>query len=142
MLYFAYGSNMNLEHMRRLCGWHFRVLGPAKLKDYQFGPDGRGYANIRPKEKEEVWGVLFDLDQYSLDVLDQFEGFPDIFDRKQIKVFDNSGNEVEAWVYIEQPDHFAQSHIREEYMRRVVTGALENRLPEQWISFLNSFLNQ
>ena len=79
MYYFAYGSSMNLEHMRRLCGWNFTVLGPATLQDYEFGPDSRGYANIRPQAGKQVCGVLYEVNQHCLDVLDEFEGVPDAF---------------------------------------------------------------
>ena len=66
MYYFAYGSNMNLEHMRRICGWHFTVLGGVILEDYQFGPDTRGYANIRPAPGQKVYGLVYEVDQHCI----------------------------------------------------------------------------
>jgi len=138
MHYFAYGSNMNFDHMRRLCGWHFTVLGVAVLNDYEFGPDGRGYANILPKNGKKVFGVLYDLDQKALDILDDFEGYPDVFNRVHVTVQSN-GHDFRAWVYIEDGSLFGGTHMRQDYLKRVLAGATENRLPDEWINFLSSF---
>ena len=119
MYYFAYGSNMNLEHMRRLCGWNFTVVGPAFLKDYELGPDSRGYANIRPQAGKQVAGVLYDIDQRSLVALDEFEGYPDVFSRPQITVKDSSGNNFNAWVYVEPKEQFGGQAI----LRKIIFAA-------------------
>ncbi len=139
MYYFAYGSNMNLEHMRRLCGWHFNVIGPAVLQDFEFGPDGRGYANIRQKGGFKVYGVLYDLDQYCLDILDDFEGCPQVFERKEVEVREGGDKSYMAWVYLEKPEKFSETEIKNDYLRRVIAGAVENHLPQEWITFLKSF---
>jgi gamma-glutamylcyclotransferase (GGCT)/AIG2-like uncharacterized protein YtfP len=140
MNYFAYGSNMNLHHMRRICGWHFNVLGVAVLQNHEFGPDTRGYANIRPQAGKKVFGVLYDVDQHCIDELDEFEGYPKIFGRQEITVIDEDGQDQKAWAYIEPADRFGNTPVREDYMRRVVGGARQNNLPVEWIEFLNTFL--
>ena len=140
MYYFAYGSNMNLDHMRRLCGWHFRVLGPAAVEGYEFGADLRGFATIHEKKGSKVWGVLFEIDQECLDILDDFEGYPDVFGRYHIEVKDSLGEKLQAWVYIEPKEQFGGPHMREDYVRRAMAGAIENRLPEEWVKFLETFM--
>jgi gamma-glutamylcyclotransferase (GGCT)/AIG2-like uncharacterized protein YtfP len=133
---------MNLDHMRRLCGWHFRVLGNAVLENYEFGPDTRGYANIRPKEGSKVHGVFYELDDFSLKALDKFEGYPQVFDRTEVKVLDTEGKYHKAWAYKEHEDHFGGDYIKQDYLKRVIAGARENRLPEEWIIFLEKFLQK
>ena len=140
MYYFAYGSNMNLEHMRRLCGWNFTVLGAAFLKDYEFGPDARGYANVRPKAGKQVAGVLYEVNQQSLDALDEFEGYPEVFSRPEVEVTDGHGQSFKTWIYVEPAEKFGGQAIREDYLRRTLAGAKENHLPQDWIDFLSSFL--
>ncbi len=140
MYYFAYGSNMNLEHMRRLCGWHSRMLCRAKLPDFEIGLDSRGYANIRPKAGAEVWGVLFEIDEAGLAVLDRFEGYPEVFGRQEVVVLDESNMEYHSQVYIEAPEEFNGKTARGEYFRRVIGAAYENRLPKEWIKKLEAFL--
>lgn len=139
MIYFAYGSNMNYEHMRRLCGWHFNVLGVGTLREYEFGPDKRGFANIHPKKGLHVIGVIYDVDQSALDTLDDFEGYPKVFDRKEVQVQDQDGENYKAWVYMEDHGQFGGTYIKPEYLKRVIAGAIENRLPEGWLKFLRSF---
>lgn len=130
---------MSLEHMRRLCGWHFSVLGSATLDDYQFGPDTRGYANIRSKQGEKVYGVVYEVDQYCIDALDEFEGYPQVFRREEVVVKDSEGDEYKAWVYVEAPEYFGSDEMKEDYIKRVIAGARENHLPEEWIKFLTGF---
>ncbi len=139
MDYFAYGSNMNYEHMRRVCGRHFTVLGLAKLSDFEFGVDNRGYVNIRPKTGAEVIGVLYDLDQEALDSLDEFEGYPEVFGRSQVDVTDKNGEYHKAWVYVEKPEAFGGWHIKPEHLKMILAGAMENHLPEEWIKLLISY---
>ncbi|MBI5530960.1 MAG: gamma-glutamylcyclotransferase [Candidatus Doudnabacteria bacterium] len=133
---------MNLEHMRRLCGWHFRVLGAAILEGYEFGPDMRGYANIRPSAGDKVYGVLYELDEERLSILDDFEGYPNVFNRIEVEVskVGASGNKYITWVYLEKPEQFGGSYVKEDYLKRVIIGARENRLPEAWIEKLESYL--
>lgn len=139
MYYFAYGSNLNLDHMRRICGWHFHVLGVAELSGYELGGDGRGFANIRPQSGKQVVGVLYDVDQHSLDALDEYEGYPNVFNRVEVQVKDDSGETYTAWVYLEKAELFGGDFWQEEYLKRVVSGAVENHLPQEWIDFLYSF---
>ncbi|MFA5991455.1 MAG: gamma-glutamylcyclotransferase family protein [Candidatus Doudnabacteria bacterium] len=139
MYYFAYGSNMNLEHMRRICGWHFSVLGGAILEDYQFGPDTRGYSNIRPCPGQKVFGVLYQVEQWSINALDEFEGCPTVFNRGEVIVKDFEGETYKAWVYLESPEYFGEDEIKEDYLKRVLIGAQENHLPAEWINFLTGF---
>ncbi len=139
MYNFAYGSNMNLEHMRRICGWHFSVLGGAKLEGYQFGPDTRGYFNIRPSPGQKVFGALYKVEQRSIEALDEFEGYPEVFGRTEVTVKDFDGDEYKAWVYLEGPEYFGEFEIREDYLKRVLIGAKENHLPKEWIKILAGF---
>lgn len=131
---------MNLDHMRRMCGWHFKVLGSASLNDYQFGPDLRGFASICSKAGSKVFGVLFQIDQQCLDILDEFEGYPDVFNRLEVEVTDNFGKIFKTWVYMEPLEQCGGESFREEYIRRALVGATENHLPETWVKFLKSFL--
>lgn len=141
MYYFAYGSNMVIEQMRRLCGRHCSALGKAELPNYEFGLDLRGFANIRPSDGEKVCGVLWEVDQEALEALDKFEGVPSVFDRKKVAIVDDQGRNVEAWVYVEPVEQFGGDHPRMEYFNRVLSGARENNLPEEWITKIQHLVN-
>ncbi len=126
--------------MRRICGWHCQLLCRAHLPDYEIGLDQRGYANIRPKKGETVYGVLYEVDEDGIALLDEFEGYPKVFDRKQITVFDENGIKYKTEVYIEPPHDFYGTEAKTEYFRRVIAGAYEHKLPEEWIDKLEKFV--
>ena len=75
--YFAYGSNMNPERMKKRIGWQ-PPLRSAVLEDYQLLFDkvsnNGGKANIRPLKGEKVEGVLYQVEAKDLLSLDGFEG--------------------------------------------------------------------
>lgn len=128
---------MNLEHMRRICGWGCAMLGQASLDNFEIGPDGRGYINIRAKAGDKVLGVLYQMNQDCLDAMDEFEGYPEVFSRREVEVEDMDGQKFTAWVYMEKPEFFGNTKVREGYLKRVICGARENHLPEEWIEFLS-----
>jgi gamma-glutamylcyclotransferase (GGCT)/AIG2-like uncharacterized protein YtfP len=138
MYHFAYGSNLNYEHMRRLCGWHFTLIGLGTLEGYELGLDLRGYVNIRPKTGEKVVGVLYDLDQQCLDILDEYEGYPEVFNRILTQVTDQNGHSYKAWTYLEKPEAFGGTQIKSDHLKLIIAGAMENHLPEDWIKYLDS----
>lgn len=140
MYYFAYGSNMNFEQMRRLCGWHCHLLCRAKLPNFEIGVDTRGYANIRPQKDAHVWGVLFEIDEDGIAMLDQFEGYPEVFGRQEICVVDDNSVKYKCQVYIEPSHEFGGKEAKEDHFRRVIGAAYENKLPQEWIKKLEGFL--
>ena len=139
MYYFAYGSNMAFEQMRRLCGWHFQIVGVAILQDFKFAPDKRGFATIEPKPGSKVYGVLYNVDQHAIDALDEFEGYPDVFERPELRVKDLAGTDYKVWAYVEQPKFFGGDSIKQHYIDRVVAAAEANRLPQDYVNFLKKF---
>lgn len=139
MYYFAYGSNMVVEHMRRICGRHFLMLGNVYLPDYDIEPDLRGYLNIRPTPGKNVYGILYDLDKDALDALDKFEGYPEVFGRSEVEVKDDEGNSFKSWVYIEAPHQFGGTEVKMEYLRRVLTSAMEHGFPQEYINKIQEY---
>lgn len=129
---------MQFELMRRLCGWNFSVIDQAALPGYELGPDGRGYFNIRKKNGVKSFGVLYSIEESCLSTLDEFEGNPGVFNRIEIEVW-SGGVAYKAWVYLEASEYFAGTFMNEDYLRRVIAGAVENHLPEEWTEFLKSF---
>ena len=71
MLYFAYGSNMNLAQMRRRCpGAHF--CGRGVLHDYRLVE--RCFADIEEATGASVHGAVFEITSPDLRALDHNEG--------------------------------------------------------------------
>lgn len=115
MLYFAYGSNMSLEQMNARIteeGGAFRVVGRAVLKDYELRfskASAReapvGFANVVKKPGSVVEGILYEVDEKGMSLLDAFEGVPDRhYQREILPVETPGGLKAEACVYVACPE--------------------------------------
>lgn len=136
MLYFAYGSNMNLKQMKIRCP-DARFIRRAYLEGFKFVYDGfsqfRGgaVANIAKDRESTVWGALFEITELCLDALDKFEGYPYVYDRKVLIVKDDEGNEYQAWVYLREPRE--EGKPSKHYFQIVLEGARKCKLPEKYV---------
>ena len=103
MLYFAYGSNINLQQMAVRCP-DAQVVEPAVLENYEllFRGNGSsfGVATIAPKEGSQVQGLLWKLTNYCELSLDIYEGYPRLYEKQAIMLHTKSGKQVQAMVYV------------------------------------------
>ena len=100
-LYFAYGSNMNLEQMSRRCP-KAKVVGTAFLEGYELlfrGSRQSAVATIEPKTDSRVPIVIWQITPSDEEALDRYEGFPHLY-RKEYLTVDFNGNPTEMMVYI------------------------------------------
>ena len=79
MLYFAYGSNLNLFQMKRRCKDSI-FLKKINLKDFKltFRSKYRA-ADIEPKKNSIVPGGLFDISKSDEKKLDVYEDYPSLY---------------------------------------------------------------
>ena len=79
MLYFAYGSNLNLFQMKRRCKDSI-FLNKINLKDFRltFRSKYRA-ADIEPKKNSIVPGGLFDISKSDEKKLDVYEDYPSLY---------------------------------------------------------------
>jgi len=79
MLYFAYGSNLNLFQMKRRCKDSI-FLKKINLKDFRltFRSKFRA-ADIEPKKNSIVPGGLFEISKSDEKKLDVYEDFPNLY---------------------------------------------------------------
>jgi gamma-glutamylcyclotransferase len=105
MLYFAYGSNMQLDQIRERCP-SATFVGKATLEGYRLAFTrkakghwrGFGIADVVRMEGGRVWGVVFQIDGIDIGALNRSEGYrPDCernADRRiEIHVFTDSDTE-------------------------------------------------
>jgi hypothetical protein len=71
-LYFAYGSNMDVEAMRARCP-RSTPLGAARLARHRFFIMQGGYASVMADPRRQVCGVLWDLALGDVRALDAYE---------------------------------------------------------------------
>lgn len=136
MYYFAYGSNMNHEQMKKRCP-SARFLTRVKLIDYEFVYDGYSdtrkgaVGNVIKSEGYIVEGGLFEVDELCISQLDRYEGYPRAYDRQILEVKDDNNIIYQAYVYLRQAREIGKPS--EEYRNIVLQGAKDCGLTEQYI---------
>lgn len=144
MLYFAYGSNMNWEQVKRRCP-SATFVSIAKLKDYRFSiartsySRGCGSAGVLPAPGAHVWGVVYDIEEKDFGPLDQAEDFvpgreKNSYTRQQCLVYADSdeGKAFAVSIYfplVEENPPLPNA----EYKRLIVSGAEHWQLPRDYI---------
>jgi gamma-glutamylcyclotransferase len=110
MYYFAYGSNMNPERMsERNISFSSRQLAKLFCFRLEFNKvssrnPNEGYANIVPDKNSIIEGAVYEIPGSDLSTLDQFEGYPDHYQKIQVTIQLKNFNEVETITYIAHPD--------------------------------------
>jgi len=129
MLYFAYGSNLDVEMMKERCPAAV-PLAKALLEGHQLGykrwSDSwkGGVSTIVPSMGQEVWGLLYEINKADLQSLDAVEGYDPMkykdqnaYNRDERIVFKkgDTNQPLCAWVYVAVPqgDYFrpTQSYL-------------------------------
>jgi len=97
-----------------------------------------GHANLMPKEGATTEGVLYEINDEDIEKLDRFEGYPNHYNKKIIKVILKNGEEEDAIVYIAQPDKIKVGlKPKEEYLNHLKEG--KDLISEEYYNFLQSF---
>lgn len=131
-LYFAYGSNLNLDQMQVRCKFA-RPVGTAILKDYQLV--FKGVADVVPDEGSEVYGGLWEITPNDLGALDRYEGYPNLYDKHTVKVvrLDKRGRPtgmVEAMTYMMTGPYARDfDYPPAYYLRTIAVGYNDFKLP-------------
>jgi gamma-glutamylcyclotransferase len=105
MYYFAYGSYLDRKQMLERCP-DSKPKFSATLPNYQLVFLGwsrqwhGGTASIRPARGEKVRGGVYEISERCLSKLDAAEGYPAVYNRINVNVFDEDGNVAQAVTYI------------------------------------------
>ena len=122
-LYFAYGSNMNVDQFDSRCPKSTPEAG-ATLRGYRLVINHRGVATLEKNRKSSVEGALYNLDSGDEAVLDVCEGVAGGFYKKHmLEVTLDDGSRAKALVYIDpkcQP-----GRARPGYLEKCIDGARE-----------------
>ena len=104
-IYFAYGSNMSASRMKKRLGWEaFRQS--ASLKGFELVFDQSGFnefhwspANIKPVQEGVVEGILYEVEEKDLKILDNYEKY---YQRLEVEVLDSLNHAKKAVTYLSQ----------------------------------------
>lgn len=133
-LYFAYGSNINLDQMAYRCP-AAEVVGPVKLEGYELlfrgNAGGNGVATIAPKEGGTVHGLLWKITPACEQSLDRYEGYPHLYDKEPVTVRTRSGQALTVMAYVMTGSELWRHPAMpsEPYYKGIQDGFRQNGLP-------------
>ena len=127
-LYFAYGSNINLEQMGYRCP-DATVIGPVTLENYELLFRRGGFATIAPCEGGKVHGLLWSITPECERSLDRYEGYPRFYDKRIVTVRDGEGRSLSDMAYI-MDERFREPMLpTTTYYNGILEGYRQNGLP-------------
>ena len=145
--YFAYGSNLWIDQKeRRTSAIRTGAERPqiARLAGHRFafnkrGSNGQVYANVMVCPGEEVIGVVYRCNLATVDTMSEYEGG---YDRTTVTVVIEDGSTVEAITYVAMKRNVVgDARPSEEYLTRILTGASQHGLPQDYIEKLRRLAN-
>ena len=86
--YFAYGSNLHHEQMKRRCP-KCRYIKKFVLNNFQLTFRNKGgWADIERRNSKKVYGALYSISKYSESRLDKYEDYPIVYKKIYFKYKD------------------------------------------------------
>ena len=127
MLYFAYGSNLNLFQMKRRCKDSI-FLKKINLKDFRltFRSKYRA-ADIEPKNNSVVPGALFEISKSDEKKLDVYEDFPILYKKYYFYYY---GKKVMTYTMVKKS---AFKFPTERYLNVVKRGYKDCKLDNKYL---------
>lgn len=145
MKIFAYGSNMNINRLKKRVPSATKICN-ASIDGYSFAfnkksTDGSVKGSIEQTNNadDKVWGVVFEIDEKEKEKLDDAEGLGKGYNETMIDVLGADGQVIKAQVYMADAAAIDNIlHPYDWYKEYVVSGAKENELPDGYVSNLES----
>ena len=141
MHYFAYGANMDVETLKER-NVSFKPVVTGKVRDVRLvfhvpGGDNTGKADLMDDRRSHVHGVVYDVPESSLAGLDVYETEERGRYRRQQVTVQTAQGELSCAIY--RGAKF-RSGLKpsEEYLNRLIRGALHHGLPGHYLTFLQS----
>lgn len=104
--YIAYGSNLNLEQMKRRCP-DAKLLGTGTIRDYGLlfrGSPKNAVATIEPSIGEKVPVGVFEISDWDEKYLDCYEGYPHMYYKNSVNI-EIRGEKTDAMIYLMHPKY-------------------------------------
>jgi len=141
-LYFAYGANMDASAMAVRCP-KSRPLGRARLARHRFivmsASLAAGLASVVPDPRASVHGVLWDLAFADVAALDRYEEVArGLYRKTLLPVLREPLGSARALVYVGVATQ--EGAARPGYLENVIAAARDWRLPQSYLTTLESLL--
>ena len=147
ILYFAYGSNMSSRRLKNRVESanviSTGILEKYKLKFHKISEDGSGKCDafFTDNPTDNIYGVIYSIHENDLKRLDSYEGLNDGYKKENVDIIIANGEKVKAFTYI--ATNIEKSLLPFSwYKYHVLHGAVENDLPHDYITFIDSFKSE
>jgi gamma-glutamylcyclotransferase (GGCT)/AIG2-like uncharacterized protein YtfP len=138
MIYFAYGSNMDVRQMSERCPESPKVLGIALLSDHEFRINSDGVATITPSSNQQVWGVLWQLSPMDEARLDIHEGvYAGVYRREFFTVNSPSKPPQRVFAFVALNDF--PGTARRGYLEQIISAGARHGFPHSYLQHISSF---
>ena len=124
ILYFAYGSNMSADRMKQRLGWD-APRRASTLRDFQLVFDQAGFndsswspANIRSDQGGLVEGIVYEVEEKELKILDGYEKY---YQRLEVKVMAAQEKILDAVTYLSKKSR-GEKPPTQEYLNFLLEG--------------------
>lgn len=122
--YFAYGSNMNHEHMKYRCP-KSKYIGTHELPDHELV--FRSVADVQQSKDSSVVGALFKITDECERSLDRYEGYPNLYTKKYHMAQDeNMPKKIMFYSMVDKQLVFPPS---ESYLETIIKGYIDCDIP-------------
>jgi gamma-glutamylcyclotransferase (GGCT)/AIG2-like uncharacterized protein YtfP len=107
------------------------------LDNYKFVYDGHSknwegaVANILKSADNSVWGGLYEISKSDLENLDRYEGFPNSYNKEELKVKDDQGNIYKAITYFRTGEKIGIPS--DKYKKIIIDGAKDCNLSDNYV---------
>jgi gamma-glutamylcyclotransferase (GGCT)/AIG2-like uncharacterized protein YtfP len=146
--YFAYGSNMSETQMMERCPYS-KPVGVAVLKNYALAFTGysskraSAVADVIEDSQGEVWGILFELTDTDVSLLDKFEGYPTRYQKIKVSVLLQNNccdtiKPIEAFTYVIVHKK-KQKGPTNAYLNILINAAVKHHFPEWYQKVIHNF---
>lgn len=144
MKFFLYGDNLNPTQLKRRAPEHTPV-GKAYLPDHtihfcRWSSQWRGgIGSVTPSPGEKVWGMIFDITDEDLKLLDAFEGeVPEgAYHHVQVTVLTEAGEKMLVTTHAAKP--IGKFKPKEHYLEWVIKGLKHWKMPDECIQQWQAF---
>lgn len=144
MRFFFYADNLNPLQLKRRAPEH-QFLFKAYLPDHtigfpRFSSQWRcGLASVLPSQGERVWGVVFDVTEEDVKLLDQFDGeVPEAaFRHLEAHVYTEEDQKELVTTYVSQP--IGKFKPKDHYLDFVIKGIKYWKLPDECLEMWELF---
>lgn len=139
--YFGYGSNMDIDLLRRRLNNPSLVpVSSGLLKEYRL-IFPRGVGSVAPDENYDVYGCVYLLTEEEIKKLDVIEGYSEdrerslnSYNRNPIEIILPNSENITAEIYIQVNDR--EDLPSNNYKQTIIKGANDCNLPREYINWL------